>query len=83
MTVTIPGHSSLTGNPETILNVMRDAGVFTSPEEDVYINGIKEAAQRLYGVTLKVEGSTRAERAESLLRSMAEHNMITIEEEAS
>lgn len=81
MKVTVPGYTTLTGKPEAILNLMKEAQVFPTPEGDDHINNIRNAAEKFFGITLQAEGSTDAERAESLLRSMAANQMIIIEEE--
>ena len=81
MTVTIPGYSTLTGQPAAILKLMQEARFFDTPEGDEYIQTIVKDSERLFGITLKVEGETYEERAESLLREMAAHNLIKIEEE--
>lgn len=82
MKVTIEGYTTLTGNPEAILQLIRDSQIF-NPDmstEDC-IESIQHTAWRCFGTNLEVEGDTTAERAESLLRAMEENNMIKIEEE--
>ena len=82
MKVKIEGYSAITGRPEVILNLMKAARIFDSDMSDEdYIETIRKAAWSLNGASLEVTGNTPAERAESLLRSMAENNMIRIEEE--
>lgn len=81
MTVTIPGYSSITGHPITILTVMQNARMFDSPKGDAYIDAVVADTKRLYGVKLTVTGDTYGERAESLLREMAKADLIKIEEE--
>ena len=81
MTVTIPGYSTITGRPETILKLMQEARIFDEVTGDAYIKSIQEAVQRGFGITLHVEGETYEKRAESLLRSMADNNMINIKED--
>lgn len=81
MTVTIPGCSTLTGQPETIVRLMQDARMFDSPQGEDYIKEIQNTAWRCFGIGLQVEGNTPAERAESLLREMAKNNMIEIKED--
>lgn len=82
MTVKIEGYSAITGRPEVILSLMQEARMFDAgmPAED-YIETIRETAWRCFGTYLTVTGNTPAERAESLLRSMAKNDMIRIEEE--
>lgn len=81
MTVTIPGYSSIMGQPTTILEVMQHARMFDSPEGDAYIDTVVADVKRLYEVNLIVTGDTYEQRAESLLREMAKANLINIEEE--
>jgi hypothetical protein len=81
MIVTIPGYSTITGRPETILKIMQEARIFEDVTGDAYIKSIQESAKRGFGITLNVDGDTYEKRAESLLRSMAENNMINIEED--
>lgn len=79
MTITIPGYSTLTGNPATILQLMQHARVFDELTGDEYIETVKENALRCFGEDLQVTGETYAQRAESLLHELAKHNLITIE----
>lgn len=81
MTVTIPGCSSITGTPEVIVRLMKDARFFDALEGDEYIEKIREDIHRCFDIDLHVKGRTYAERAESLLRELAQNNMLTIEEE--
>ena len=81
MKVTIPGYTSLTGNPEVILQAMQDARIFDHLTGDEFIAGVTHTAWRLFGVALQVTGDTYQERCESLLREMNRENMIIIEEE--
>ena len=81
MKVTIPGYTTLYGNPVTILKLMQSARVFDQLTGDEYIHGVKEAAWRGFGIRLNVTGNTYEERAKSMLKSMAENKLITIEEE--
>lgn len=81
MTVTIPGYSSISGRPEVVLKLMQEARFLNQLEGDEYIESVKETAQRCFNIALDVKGETYEERAESLLKEMAAHNMITIEEE--
>ena len=61
--------------------VERAARIFDEVTGDAYIKSIQEAVQRGFGITLHVEGETYEKRAESLLRSMANNNMINIQED--
>lgn len=83
MTVTVKGYSTLTGRPTTLLSLMREARVFDNQEgsQEDYIASVQQAAWRFFGIALQVTGTTAEERAESLLREMAAHNMITIDKE--
>lgn len=78
MTINIPGYTTLTGNPVTILEVLQEARIFEKTAGDEYINSVVQMASRLYGITLEVKGTTYADRAESLLREMAKHRMIEL-----
>ncbi len=78
MTINIPGYSTLTGNPVTILAVLEQARIFNKTAGNEYIDSVIETANRLFDITLEVKGTTYAERAESLLREMAAHKMIEI-----
>ena len=81
MTVSIPGYSSITGQPTTILAVMQESRMFDTPKGDAYIDTVIADTKRLYEVNLIVTGDTYEERAESLLREMAKANLITIKED--
>lgn len=81
MKVKIPGYSTLTGNPETILNLMKDARRLDNLSGDALIDEISRTAWRAYGIGLQVQGDTYAERAENLLHEMDKAHMIEIEEE--
>lgn len=81
MRVQIPGYSTLTGSPETILRLLQDARMLDDIGGDELIEDITRTAWRAFGIGLQVTGDTYAERAESLLREMNKNHMITIEEE--
>ena len=81
MTVNIPGYSSISGKPEVVLKLMQEARVFNQLKGDEYIQSVQETAQRCFNIALDVKGDTYEERAESLLKEMAAHDMIKIEEE--
>lgn len=82
MTVTIQGYSTLTGSPNVILRVMQDARLFqqTPEDPDEYIKSVQQTVWRCYGISLNVTGSTIPERAESLLRELAKHDLVKIKE---
>lgn len=81
MTIKIPGYSTLTGRPATILKLMQSARFFDSPEGDAYIEAVVKDCRRAYGIKLNVEGETYDERAESLLRELDRHDFIIITQE--
>lgn len=81
MRITIPGYSTLTGTPETILRLMQDARKLDDKSGDDLIEEIRRTAWRAFGIGLQVQGETYAERAESLLREMDKNSMVKIEEE--
>ena len=82
MKVKIPGYSSLTGSPETILRLMSEARWYDHLQGNDLIDDIIHTVWRAFGVGLQVTGDTYAERAESLLRELNKANMIEIEEES-
>ena len=83
MKVHIPGFTAMSGSPITILRLMRDARFFHDGPADLddYITEMQQAAWRIYNVGLCVRGETIAERAESLVREMARHRLLEIEED--
>ena len=82
MRVTIEGYTTITGSPTAILSLIRDSQIFDQGmSEEECIESIQRTAWRCFGESLQVEGTTIAERAESLIKEMAAHDMITIEEE--
>ena len=81
MKATIVGYTTLSGNPVTILNLMQGARVFDDLQGDDYIESVQQTAWRAFGIGLQVTGDTYEQRAESLLRAMADNEMIIIEEE--
>ena len=81
MKVTVPGYSTVDSSPEAILNLLKEARIFGQAEGDDYIESIKEIAKRCYDLDLNVQGETYEERAESLLREMAKHGLVLIDEE--
>lgn len=81
MTVSIKGYTTLGGRPETIVRALAAARLFDDLTGEEYIEETQRTAFRCFGIELKVQGNTYPERAESLLREMAKHNLLTIEEE--
>ena len=80
MTVKIPGYTTLSGQPATILRLMQDARMFDAAgTPDEYIAKIKQAAWSFYGIALNVTGDTIEARAESLLQEMGRNHLIEIE----
>lgn len=75
--VKLPEGTSLTGNAETIVRVMRDSHWTVGDESvEIYMERVREDARRLQGVEI------RAGSPAEFLESLASHNMITIEEVA-
>jgi hypothetical protein len=81
MKVRIPGYTTLTGSPVTILKMMQEARMLDDLAGDDLIQEIRSTAWRAFEISLQVSGGTYAERAESLLREMDKNSMIEIEEE--
>lgn len=79
MRVTIPGYTTLTGRPLTILRAMQSARFFETTEGVEYIASVKGIVKKTFGIDLDVTGATLEEQAESLLGSMAKHKLITLE----
>ena len=77
MTVITPEGTHLTAKPEIIVTVLKQAHMtaesFTNQD---YMNRVKEDTQRLLGIDLSTETP------EAFLNSLAQHNLITIEEAA-
>lgn len=80
MTINVPGYTTLTGRPETILRLLEETRIFDKAEGDEYIDSIIEAVERLWGYHLKVTGDTYEKRALSLLKELDKYGLITIEE---
>lgn len=80
MTVKVPGYTTLTGRPETILRLLEETRIFDKAEGDDYINSIVDAVERLWEYKLEVTGDTYEKRALSLLKELDKHGLITIEE---
>ena len=82
MVIKIPGCSTLTGKPETIINLLKEARYLNSPADgDDYIETLRADIWRCFGVELQVTGETYAERAASLLREMGRKQLIEIKED--
>lgn len=81
MKICIEGSLSIFGTPSDILSQMQEARYFDSPKGDGYIQTITADVKRCFEVDLNIQGDTYEERAESLLRELASHNLIKIEEE--
>ena len=79
MTVTVPGYTTLTGRPETILRILEDTQMWDSATGDAYIEKVQEAVERTRDIHLQVEGSTYEQRAKSLLHELARNGLINIE----
>ena len=77
MTVKTPEGNHITGKPILIVDLMKEAH-FTACDLSIegYMERVKEDLQRLLGIELS------SENPEAFLRSLAQHNMITIEEAA-
>ena len=80
MTIKVPGLTTITGRPETILRLLEETRIFDKAEGDDYINSIIEAVERLWGYKLKVTGDTYEKRALRLLKELDKYGLITIEE---
>lgn len=79
MTIRVPGYTTLTGRPETILRLLEEARIFDKAEGNDYINSIIEAVWELWEYRLEVTGDTYEERAVSLLQELDKYGLITIE----
>ena len=78
MTVTVPGYTTLTGRPATILRLLEETQVWDGASGQDYIEKVQEATKRFYDIDLSVTGETYEERAESLLQELAKNNLIKI-----
>lgn len=81
MTIHVPGYTTLTGRPETILRLLEETRIWDKAEGNDYIDSIIEAVGRLWEYRLEVTGETYEERAMSLLTEMDKCGLITIEKE--
>jgi hypothetical protein len=80
MTVRVPGYTTLTGRPETILRLLDETRIWDKVEGNDYIDSIIEAVERLWEYRLEVTGDTYEARALSLLKELDKYGLITIEE---
>lgn len=82
MKVHIPGFSTMTGSPITILKLLQDARFFKEAQSlDDYIVEVQQMVWRIYNLEMQVTGSTTAERAESLLRELNRHKLLEMEDD--
>ena len=80
MTVKVPGYTTLTGKPETILRLLEETRIWDKATGDDYINSIIEAVERLWEHRLEVTGDTYEQRAMSLLKELDKYGLVKIEE---
>lgn len=79
MTIHIPGYTTLTGSPITLVKLMQENRRFDADESlDDFIKTLQRDIWRLENKTVQASGETLEERADSLLREMAEAGLITI-----
>lgn len=81
MTVKVPGYTTLTGKPETILRLLEETRIWDNATGDDYIDRIIEAVERLWEYRLEVTGDTYEQRANSLLKELDKYGLIKIEEQ--
>lgn len=81
MTIKVPGYTTLTGRPETLLRLLEESRIFEKAEGDDYIDRIVAAVEQLWGHHLKVTGDTYEDRAMSLLKELDKYDLIKIEEQ--
>ena len=81
MKINVPGYSTLTGCPETLLQLLEETRIRDGAEGDDYIDRIISAVEQLWGHHLEVFGDNYVSRAKSLLIEMDKHGLIKIEEE--
>lgn len=79
MTIKVPGYTTLSGRPETILRLLEETRIWDKAEGDDYIDSIIEAVERLWGYRLEVTGDTYEQRATSLLKELDKYDLIEIE----
>ena len=78
MTVRVPGYTTLTGRPETILRLLEETRIWDKAEGNDYIDSIIEAVERLWEYRLEVTGDTYEKRANSLLKELDKYGLIEI-----
>ena len=78
MTIKVPGYTTLSGRPETILRLLEETRIWDKVEGNDYINSIIETVERLWGHRLEVTGETYEERAMSLLNELDKYGLIKI-----
>ena len=81
MTIKVPGYTSLTGRPETLLRLLEETRIWDNATGDDYIASIVEAVENLWGHRLEVAGNTYEQKAMSLLRELDKYGLIKIEEQ--
>lgn len=81
MTVRVPGYTTLTGRPETILRLLEETRIWDKVEGNDYIDSIIEAVERLWEYRLEVTGDTYEKRAMSLLKELDKYGLIEIEKQ--
>ena len=82
MTIKVPGYTTITGRPETLLRLLEETRIWDNVASgDDYITSIVEAVEQLWGHRLEVSGGTYEQRAISLLRELDKYDLITIEEQ--
>lgn len=80
MTINVPGYTTLTGKPETLLRLLEETRIWDNATGDDYIISIVEAVEQLWGHKLEVTGNTYERKAMSLLRELDKYGLIKIEE---
>ena len=80
MTINVPGYTTLTGKPETLLRLLEETRIWDNATGDDYIVSIVEAVERIWGHHLEVTGNTYEQKAMSLLRELDKYGLIKIEE---
>lgn len=77
MKVRMPEGNTLTGTAEDIVSIMRDGHWYFGDQSiQAYMERVKADALRFQGAEINTNGPTE------FLASLAEHNLITIEEAA-
>ena len=81
MTIKVPGYTTLTGRPETLLRLLEETRIWDNATGDDYIESIVAAVEQLWGHRLDVTGDTYERRAMSLLKELDKYGLIKIEEQ--